>query len=141
MAARTSAAVVGLVALAAAGCAGKGDVSGSVTYQGKPLVYGTVLLVDHEGNIHQPGIQEDGSYSVKGVSPGEALVAVNSPNPAAPVITLPGGEQPSDPEDERRRAALRQKWFPIPEHYGDPNRSELKLEVKPGPNLHDLKLE
>ena len=36
---------IGLVAMIAAGCQSKGNISGKVTYKGKPLVYGTVLFV------------------------------------------------------------------------------------------------
>ena len=32
--------VIGLLALVAAGCQSKGNLSGKVTYKGKPLVYG-----------------------------------------------------------------------------------------------------
>src|SRR5205823_5435296 len=63
--------------LAAGGCgAPVGDVSGKVTYQGKNLEYGNVTFISSNGTAHQADIQPDGSYSLKGVAPGPAKIAV-----------------------------------------------------------------
>src|SRR5947209_4374509 len=69
-----------LLALAA-GCAGRGNVTGKVTYQGKPLVWGTVQFEGSDHIIKQGNIQSDGTYSLQGVATGEAKVAVSSINP------------------------------------------------------------
>src|SRR5438132_3725963 len=63
------------------GCGGKGDVSGQVTFKGKPLVFGTVQFEANDKTFKQGNINRDGTYSIDGVPVGEAKVAVNSPNP------------------------------------------------------------
>src|SRR5262245_12552308 len=99
-----------LLALAVLGCQHRGDLSGTVTYQAKPLVYGTVLVVASDGNTHQGPIGEDGSYSVHGVLVGPARVAVNSPDPGTPLVSSPDEQREADKSEMRRRAALRARW-------------------------------
>src|SRR5438105_1766209 len=70
-----------LLALAAAGCGGRWDVSGKVSYQGKPLVWGSVQFEGSDNLIKQANLNPDGTYSVTGVATGEAKVAVSSINP------------------------------------------------------------
>src|SRR5262249_18625300 len=70
-----------LLSLAVLGCAGKGDVSGKVTYQGKPLVWGTVQFEGSDNVLKQGNINSDGTYSIRGVATGEAKAAVSSINP------------------------------------------------------------
>src|SRR5262245_2156892 len=69
-----------------AGCgAGVGDVSGKVTYQGKTVVCGSVVLVGPDGMTKVGTIQQDGTYVVKGVGAGQVGVAVFSLDPARPL--------------------------------------------------------
>jgi hypothetical protein len=119
------------------GCQARGNVSGRVTFQGKPLVFGTVLLVAADGTAHQGTIDENGNYTIASVPTGRARVAINSPDPTAPVANKSGIK---DLEGDRRRAELKIRWVPIPPHYGDPNKSDLTLEVKGGKNPHNLEL-
>lgn len=128
--------------LAAAGCgAGTADVAGKVTFNGKPVVYGTVVVVGADGIPKSGAIQPDGSYKVSGVAVGSARVAVTSPKP-------PGSEPPrkrtpvsrdtideDKPQPEPTPAAppeVIQNWVSLPEKYGDPNKSEITLNVKSG---------
>jgi hypothetical protein len=127
---------VGVAFLAAAGCGGgTADVAGKVTYQGKPVVFGTVLVIGPDGVPKSGAIQRDGTYRVAGVKVGAAKVSVSSPPPPGSpkfagrkvgrdavdddkVIT----EEPVDPE-------VAKSWFPIPERYADPEKSGLKADV------------
>ena len=128
--------------LATAGCGGgTADVEGKVTYNGKPVVYGTVVVVGADGIPKSGAIQPDGSYRVSGVTLGSARVAVTSPKP-------PGSEPPKkrapvsrDTVDEDKPQAeppppappeVIQNWVSLPEKYGDPNKSELTVTVKSG---------
>jgi hypothetical protein len=130
-----------LLACAVLGCQGRGDVSGMVMFQKKPLVFGTVMVVGSDGQIHQGNINADGSYTVTGVSLGEARIAVNSRAPDAPVVRKSEYKEDPNSETARQRAALKAQWFPIPAKYGDPNTSGLTLEVKRGTNAHPIELE
>jgi hypothetical protein len=130
------------VALACAGCGvGKGDVAGKVSFKNKPLVFGTVVIYGEDGLPRYGVIGEDGNYVVKGVPSGPARVTVNSPDPTQPLYSRddPKG-RPRPAEDEKRLAALKTKWFPIAQKYGDVTTSELTLEVRKGTNAYDIDL-
>src|SRR2546425_1254655 len=62
-----------------------GDVSGKVTYKGRPVVCGSVVLVGPDGMTKVGAINQDGSYVVKGVGAGRVGVAVFSLDPARPL--------------------------------------------------------
>src|SRR5205809_302458 len=74
-------AVLSVLMLVAVGCAGRGDVSGKVTYKGKALVFGTVQMEAADKTFKQANIESDGTFSIPGVPVGEARVAVSSTNP------------------------------------------------------------
>ena len=46
-----------LVALSMVGCAGRGNVSGKVTFQNKSLLWGTVLIEGSDGGHRQGSIE------------------------------------------------------------------------------------
>jgi hypothetical protein len=129
-------AVFSLLMLIAVGCAGRGDVSGKVTYKGKALVFGTVQLEAADKSFKQANIESDGSYSIPGVPVGEARVAVSSANPKSsdfqPLVRE--GSPPPRPRPEVHG------WFPIPSEYQDINKSPLTYTIKRGPNTYDIEL-
>lgn len=137
-------------ALAAAGCGGGTvDVVGKVTHNGKPVVYGTVVLVGSDGLPKSGPIQPDGSFRVAGVATGTAKVSVSSPQPpgAAAPARKPRGGRDADDEERTPPPAVApadpeviKGWFPLPEKYGDPAKSDLVVEVKGGQPIDlDLK--
>jgi hypothetical protein len=131
------------VALTCAGCGvGRGDVSGKVTRNNKPVVFGTVLIVGTDGLPRIGPILEDGTYEVKGVRAGPVRIAVSSPDPTTPLFNKDDERRgrPHPPEDEKRLAALKPKWFPLPSKYNDVTTSELTLEVHRGQNPYDIDL-
>jgi hypothetical protein len=134
-------------ALGLAGCdGGTTDVSGTVKYKGKPVVYGTVVVLGADGQPKAGEIRPDGTFRVGGVRRGPARVAVSSPPP-------PGSEPPRKPKAGRDAdddkpipevppapPEVIKNWFPIPDKYGDPAKSELTAEVESGRPLDlDLK--
>lgn len=138
--------VILMAALALAGCGGgETDVSGKVSYKGKPVVYGTVLLLDGTGAPKSGVIQPDGTFRVSGVRPGAVKVAVSSPRPpgAEPPRKQAGGRDDDDkppPNVTPASPEVIKSWFALPDKYGDPNKSELTADVKAGQPLDfDLK--
>jgi hypothetical protein len=121
----------------AVGCAAKGDVSGKVSYQGKPLVFGTVQFEASDKTIKQANIKEDGTYSIAGVPVGEAKVAVSSINPqSSDFQPLHRGENLPPPKPRPKLPG----WFPIPTDYQDLSKAKLTYTVTRGQNTHDIDL-
>lgn len=120
----------------ATGCGGAGNVSGKVTYQGKPLVWGTVQFEGSDGLIKQANINSDGTYAVQGVATGAAKVAVSSINPKSSDFQprVVEGRPPPPPRPEVKG------WFPIPEKYDTPHKSGLTYTIKAGDNTIDIEL-
>jgi hypothetical protein len=102
-----------------------GEVSGRVSYDGKPLDNGSITFFPTDGKSPTAGgLIKDGKYAVLKVSVGKYKVTIsgsqivgqkklyNTPNsPTAPITV-----------------------DPLPEKYKDWNKTELTLDVKPGPN-------
>jgi hypothetical protein len=119
------------------GCARRGDVSGTVRLEGKPLAFGTVQLEASDGKLHNGIIEEDGSYFIPGVARGETKVAVSSQNPTSAAF------QPLHRvgiENQTTRPKAVQGWFPIPTKYEMFSNSGLTIDVKSGENPIDIDL-
>jgi hypothetical protein len=125
--------VIPLLALVAVGC-GRGDVSGTISYKGKALVWGTIQLEAADKTLKQTNLNSDGRYLLEGVPVGEARIAVSSTNP-----------QSSDFQPLHAGPAFKPKtpikgWFPIPGAYFDITKSPLTYTVKRGLNTYDIEL-
>jgi len=146
--ARTAIGSLGLVFLVCvSGCGGGGStVKGKVSYKGKPVVWGSVTLMDKDGLYHTGEIDLNGNFTVHKVPAGPVSIAVASPNPIPPAgrattggVKGGGGEDPRDQflkdkgfkknTDDRPKPPAG-AWFAIPSKYLDPTTSELKDEVK-----------
>jgi hypothetical protein len=125
-----------LLAAAAVGCGGRGNVSGKVTYQGKTLVWGTVQFEGSDGIVKHGNIRPDGTYTVPGVATGDAKAAVSSVNPQSsdfqPIQRE--GQPPRKPRPEVKG------WFPIPPKYETPSASGLRYTITRGENTIDIEL-
>ena len=129
-------AVVGL-----AGCGGAGSISGKVSYNGAVVKGGNISVIDAEGKSFSSPINEDGTYKIDKVAPGDATfmvetksilaaskVMINKPPPGQQV---PGAPPPVDPEDAKKR------YLAIPDKYEDPKTTDLKYTVKSGSQTYD----
>jgi hypothetical protein len=143
----------GMVLLAASLCAitgcgaSKADVTGTVTYRGKPLVWGTVIVIGSDHMPYYGFIQADGTFNVKNVPLGPAQLGVGSLNPYyEPKFEKP--EHKARYEELQARVGLEMPpkppkgaWFPIPAKYNDPLKSGLTADVKSPATTVDLKLD
>ena len=124
-----------------AGCGqGRGDLTGNVTYNGKPVVRGSVSVAP-AGQPPKTVPIQDGTYAVTDLPAGPAKIAVHSPNPNESLVI--SREPPAAKPKGKAKAAKGPDpsgWFPIPERYGHFDRSELTFQVAPGPNKFDLDL-
>lgn len=138
-----------LLALTSAGCGSStGTVSGKVYHKKASLKGGSVTFLSADKQFGKTAeIQEDGSYRLDELPPGDMTICVetSSLNPTRstfiPKNAMPknvageGDFQPTDP-----RAAA-QRYVPIPVRYADPETSGLKYTVGKGKQEHDIQLE
>jgi hypothetical protein len=150
------------VVLALSGCGGTTSVSGKVTHDGKPVVWGGVTLVDSTGTYHQGDIKPNGTYQIDNVPTGPVKIGVTSPKPPEEKPgrggkTAPGGNAAAgggkgpagQPEDPREKFLRDQgitpnqpppppppgAWFALPEKARDPMTSGLTGTVAAGKPL------
>jgi hypothetical protein len=98
-------------------------IKGRVTYKGKPLPGGTVVLVGAAGDTYKAPINADGSYQFRNTPAGMYKVAIQSGDKApakgqAPPVAIP-----------------------IPERYQGVNTSGLSARINRGENVFDLDLQ
>jgi hypothetical protein len=122
-----------LLGFALAGCGPeRGDVGGKVSFQGKPLCSGSVLIAGSDGVKSSP-IQADSTYQITGVPTGLVQISVSSPDPGIVIPSARNLQAPPPPKDNS-------KWFPIPEDYGDFKKSGLSYDITAGRNPWDIDL-
>ena len=96
--------VVLLCALLSVELPGATTLTGRVTSQGKPVVFGTVTVITSDHRTHSVPIKPDGTYVLKGVPRGPVKVAVSSPNPQ-PVVERQAVETGAVGSDTRSQSA------------------------------------
>ncbi|MFO0842154.1 MAG: hypothetical protein U0797_07095 [Gemmataceae bacterium] len=132
----TCAAMITLLVLAP-GCGPRtATAAGKVTYQGKPVVWGSVSLRAADGSMHQIGINPDGTYRLDRVPVGPAKVGVSSPDPAPSARLKAAGD---DPRVRPGPAPPPGAWFPLPAKFADPASSGVTVQVGGGAADIDLK--
>lgn len=143
----STAGVRGLVVaavLAAAGCAGKGDLTGTVTYKGQPLRLGAVQVRGADGIVRAGQIGPDGWYTVPGLPAGPAVVAVVCRDPRQVEYTQTlarGARGPARVTAAVPPAPGRSPNFSlIPEKYADLDKPELRVTVRGGTTAFDIEL-
>ena len=126
-------------------------VHGKVTYQGKPVTFGSVLFIPVEppkegfmqpasGSINPDGTYELASQSDSGAILGEhtvLVIAVDGGKPAEPKAASKDGVTPPAPAKGTREVQFKSA---IPKKYSDPSTSTLKRKVTPGDNQIDIEL-
>lgn len=126
-----------LLLAVAVGCGGNktGDVSGIVTFQGKPMPGGFInfYTVTADGRITNQKsslIGDDGTYSVTKVPIGDVKITVQAP---------PGALQ----ENMTEKGGMPKRLPPpvnLPLQYQSVEQTDLKYTVTPGKQTHDIEL-
>src|SRR5262249_34184598 len=127
---------------------GTGDVTGTVTFQGKNIASGTVIIVASDSLPYSGIVDEEGIFLVSKVPTGRAKIAVVSPNPEAGTDMtrllfqrnifrkdLPKSAAPPPPRVNPK------KWFPLPDKYGDFKESGLTVTITGGLNWRHIPLD
>lgn len=120
-----------------AGCGGepRGKLSGTVTFDNKPLPGGTVIFMtdDNSKTEHVP-IQSDGKYSSDNIPLGKLRVAVLPPasGPVMPAGAKVTGAPADHPQAKLYSQANSAPPVNIPEALRDPATSNITVEVTGG---------
>jgi hypothetical protein len=147
--------LLALSLLAAAGCGGRGSVSGKVRYKGELLPTGVIVFYGQaEKNSVVKGYIRDGAYNVEGVPAGPVKITVQTidtkvAKSGAPSFGPKGkqGDMPNPLEGmqvnppEAGDAPPPGKYVPIPARYSDPEKSGLVYTVSRGNQDIDLDLQ
>lgn len=123
------------------GCGGKSGatVAGKVTYKGKPLRCGSVILRITERDTFGSGgskqryigaIEPDGTYTILDVPQGKMKVGVISRDPS----------KASEPKKGETAPPV-EGWFPIPNKYETPGGTDLSCDVTGAQVTYDIDLE
>jgi hypothetical protein len=128
-----------LLLLSLLGCDGKtGEISGTVTYRGQPLPYGTLLFYCSDQQIISRLISPDGTYEAGGIPTGPVRIAIRTYPPIPPGYQIPQRLPPSRDAPNLGRAPSngtsgnKAKLVKIPGKYSNPDESGLALEVNEG---------
>jgi hypothetical protein len=129
------------LALSVCGCSKTAKVTGNVTYQGHPVVHGSVTLLSDERTARSGVIQPDGSYSVEDVPLGTMKIVVFSRDPAKG-RSLVRGQQPAQAGKKTASSpkATVAGWFPLPPKFEAVATSGLTCTVASSHVSHDLDL-
>lgn len=144
-----------LLGLFLSGCSGSSlgtmeEISGKVTYKGKPLPGGQVTFLTLKGYTFTGAIDPEGNYKLRALV-GEVRIAVdnrmlfNSNRPPRPDIRRPPGIKPPPGvkvDDIKKSPAptITGTYVPYPEKYRSPDTSGLTYTVKSSSQTHDIKL-
>jgi len=148
-----AAVLVGLLALAAAGCGKHATttVRGKVTFGNQPVGMGRVIFLAADNTQGTAQLGADGTYTMTDAPVGDVRIAVEIPQrpnimtqlPPAPWDKPPAdGSQPSVPEAEKMKSSTvpTGTWTYIPDKFKDPSTSGLTWTVPAGGGDHDLPL-
>jgi hypothetical protein len=128
----------------------KGDVSGKVTYQNKPLTGGTVTFFGAENRVvGSVPISDEGDYSMANVPVGPVKITVAAPpiiigdtaGTPPPLSKGKGGKRGSKNE-AKKRTKMRESLprVEVPAKYKMPEQSGLTYTVEPGKQVHAIGL-
>jgi hypothetical protein len=123
------------------------EVSGTVTFQGRPLPGGRVTFVSKSGQSFTGGgnIDENGNYTLQ-APVGDVKVSVdNKMLPGAPSghkgrpsnIAKPGLKRPGSEEAQ----TMKGYYVAIPNKYTSPDTSGLEYKIQKGSNTIEIKLD
>jgi hypothetical protein len=123
-----------LAAGLAAGCGASGtaDVSGTVSYDGKPIERGSITFIPADGNAATAGAQiENGKYAAAKVPTGTAKVVISGAKVTERKIVYDNPTKPTVVTADEL----------LPPKYSNRDTSELRYEVQRGQQVKDFNLE
>lgn len=128
----------------------QGQITGKVTYKGKPLPGGQVTFLTSKGFTFNSVIDPEGNYKLS-VPVGEVRIALDnrmllkSNEPPKPDLRHPPGITPpphakQDDNDKSSVPTITGTYVPLPAKYNSPDTSGLAYTVKSGSQNFDIEL-
>lgn len=119
------------------------NVTGRVTYQGRPVIWGSVVIAGKDGRTAAGPIKPDGTFAVTGAPTDAVSVAVVSRDPLLQTWATNIKESRNRPTAKAFSASPvdRKKWFPLPAKYEDPENSGVTAKLKSGDNEFNVDLQ
>jgi hypothetical protein len=131
---RALAALAVFLLSSAAGCgSATATVSGTVTYNKKPVRSGTVMLLGDGVPPVYADLNDEGAFTFSAVPVGKVRMTVSSPDPARPKMERGDTKAKSKGTPDPR-------WFPLPARFSDPDNSGLQFDVAPSNNVWTVML-
>lgn len=132
----------GLVLVLLSGCqrsAPVAQVTGTVTFNGKLVTSGDVVLVGNDGRSPPPGrVRADGTYVIEGAPVGKVKVGFfNPPPPPLPAPKVGSATVDEELVQMRESAKL---YTPTPAKYAEPSQSGIEFELDAGRNERNVDL-
>ncbi|WP_020472819.1 hypothetical protein [Zavarzinella formosa] len=129
------------------GCgAGTSTVSGTVRYQGHPVLSGCVTILSEDGTARSGVIQPDGTYVVEGVRRGRVRIGVASPDPARAKSVLSKADTHAKTKNgqplphHQHTKPGEGGWYPLPPNVGDPEKSGQSADISSSRFNHAIEI-
>jgi hypothetical protein len=118
----------------------KGTVSGTVTYQGKPLPGGFITIIPEQGEAgaFRGKIEPNGAYRVSDIPAGPVKIGVQALEPPKHPEAMLSPEEIA--KGAKAPAISPGTYMRIPPIYNDPDKSGLGFTVNGGTQEHDIPL-
>jgi len=116
------------------------EVQGLVQYGGKQLERGSVVFFAENGREFVAQLSSDGSYRITGLPRGELRVAVHGRLPTGSATQgepSPAPRRTVDPKLQSRSPP----WVLIPQRFGDPGSSGLRVTLVESTHTFDIVLD
>jgi len=119
---------------------GRGSLIGQVTFLGKPVTVGHVVVLAEDGSYHSGDIDAHGKFTIEKIPGGKVQLGVISRDPAQMLLRQVKLAQSSDrlPAEDRTaaRSGISGKWIALPVQYEDPRTSALETFIKGTTEFH-----
>lgn len=121
----------------------KANVSGRVSYQGHPVIWGSVVIASKDGRTAAGAIKPDGTFAVTDAPTDAVTIAVVSRDPLIQTWATNLKESRNRPTSKTFSPSPvdRKKWFPLPAKYEDPSNSGVTAILKRGDNEFNVELQ
>jgi hypothetical protein len=114
-------------------------VSGTVTYNGKPVHFALIIVqAVNGGAVANGSIQPDGKYEVKNAPVGEVKVAVNTDAGKGELITaqMQGGMYTGPDGKKAKRVSI--DYNQVPKKFQSPETTTITTTLNKGDNTFDI---